>query len=82
MNVDIEYKNEHCEGCASYAIKGIDILNNSREHLYVDGYGVCGYARNNEDGMCPCSQCIVKVMCVDPCDDYHSFKLHVDHIGL
>jgi len=79
MNVDIpEYNDEHCKGCVSYLIaEYINSISTSASR-----FRICGYAKNNKDGKCPCSACVVKVMCVDPCDDYNSFGNMVDHIGL
>lgn len=45
-----------CDGCETYRGPG----------EYFD----CSYHKNNQDGSCPCSNCIVKVMCGDPCDKY------------
>jgi len=54
---DIDY----CEGCATY-------------HLYHHSYGptLCRYADNNND-KCPCSLCIIKMMCKTVCDDFKDF---------
>jgi len=28
----------------------------------------------NNDGACPCTLCIIKAMCDDPCEKYHSWS--------
>jgi len=50
-------QNEHCKGCATFNL--IDDPN-----LQVD----C--PDSNYEGNCPCTECVVKVMCLLECDDY------------
>lgn len=53
--------NGYCEGCCVYKI--------------VDPHHVaCGLALQNGEGKCPCTECIVKVMCEVPCEDYLVFR--------
>jgi len=53
--------NEYCEGClTSYFVVGNDA------HL-------CGNSAYNKNGECPCSRCIVKMMCEELCYDYSKF---------
>ena len=53
----------YCEGCISYSFIG-----NDRIHPQL-----CNYSYFNQDGKCPCTSCIVKVMCTDVCDKYKDF---------
>lgn len=48
----------NCSGCIDY-------------EEYVDGYEDC--MMYNENGSCPCTNCIVKVVCEDPCDKLRAF---------
>jgi len=66
-----EDENEQCEGCVSY----LTAENSIRIHTFSTGiyaFRTCGYNGVN-NGQCPCTQCIVKVMCNDMCDDYKTF---------
>ena len=49
----------YCKGCITY----------TREHG-------CHFSAHNDEaeGQCPCSQCIVKVMCENMCVDFMSYK--------
>jgi len=84
MNVDIpEYDNKHCRGCVGYINTDKDIL------IQIDydqpnniEIRVCSYAKYNKEGYCPCSSCIVKPMCVDPCEDYNLFRFNVGEVGI
>jgi len=51
-----------CKGCATYIGAG--------------EYHDCAYAEYNKKGACPCSKCVVKVMCVEPCDEYDEWIQH------
>lgn len=54
---------EHCKGCLSYKID-------------VDGEEYhCHESQYNDVGQCPCSKCIVKMMCDVPCSDHFDFKI-------
>jgi len=61
-----EDENEHCEGCVSYLIA------ENRISTAAYAFRTCGYNGVN-NGQCPCTQCIVKVMCNDMCDPYKTF---------
>lgn len=50
----------YCEGCATY------LAQNENHHD-------CPYYKDNQDSSCPCSNCLVKMMCGDPCDDYETW---------
>lgn len=52
--------NDYCKGCYSY------YLRNYRHH--------CSYLRYNPNAECPCSICIIKVMCTTPCSDFLIFN--------
>jgi hypothetical protein len=53
---------KYCNGC--YSILFSDIFNECTFHPY------------NDNGNCPCTKCIIKMMCDDPCDDFSSFRLN------
>lgn len=53
---------KYCKGC---------ITNNQFSH---EG-PYCGIMRFNYNGQCPCSVCVIKVMCEVPCEDFESFKV-------
>ena len=77
MNVDIlEFNNKYCKGCPGYIIDRSSVLTGN-----ID-LRICSYAKYNEEGNCPCTECIVKPMCVDSCEDYNTFKSNVDSVGL
>jgi hypothetical protein len=55
--------NGHCEGCLS--------------HIYFLEKGeviYCTLKEYNDEGQCPCSRCIVKMICEHACNDYHAFR--------
>ena len=54
----------YCEGCETY--------------LNKKGYSDCSFHKDNQDGSCPCSQCIVKMMCQIPCDPYEDWVADVE----
>jgi len=58
---------DYCKGCATYKVK------NSSDKLIP-----CSYLPDNIDGNCPCTECIIKVMCEHMCDRYISFAKHID----
>ena len=33
----------------------------------------CVYIRFNENGVCPCTHCVIKVMCDIQCEDYDTW---------
>jgi len=49
----------------------------------LDYQNNCPVKRNNRIGNCPCTECIVKMICDNPCDlfkDYHDrFEFHKKH---
>jgi len=47
----------NCKGCASIR----------------EGACRCGYEEDNEDGDCPCTECIVKPMCDAPCPPWDAW---------
>ena len=54
--------NEYCKGCCVYMPDG-------------DPHDIgCTLFDSNNKGQCPCSKCIVKVMCEEPCEDYEQFR--------
>lgn len=48
----------NCEGCTTHKVG---------EHFN------CSFIADNEDGSCPCTKCIVKVICDEPCDDFEEW---------
>jgi len=55
----------HCKGCTTYKKEGTEDVDFSL--IY------CADRSINIDGDCPCTRCVVKVMCLDPCDDYNDY---------
>jgi len=55
--------NESCNGCSMLAIE------------YNGDLLYCDYIDNNIDGICPCTECIVKVMCQNGCSDYLAYAI-------
>ena len=49
---------EHCNGCATLFYRG----------------GYCDYRYANVNGICPCTQCIVKAMCDIDCEDFGDYS--------
>jgi hypothetical protein len=52
----------YCEGCLSYT------------GCYLIAYS-CLFDFYNNEGQCPCSNCIVKCMCEVNCEDFNKFKV-------
>ncbi len=52
----------YCEGCRTYIYAG-----------YTGA--VCRGAKYNGTGKCPCTDCIVKMMCIQTCHVYKSFTI-------
>jgi len=49
----------YCEGCSSY----------------WNGSDTCNLSYNNKgEGTCPCTECIIKIMCSDPCEVYIEYN--------
>ena len=53
----------YCEGCF-----GLDPV------FLVLAEGACIYSRFNKYGECPCSTCLVKMMCNNLCEEFIIFK--------
>lgn len=47
-----------CEGCYSYSMN---------QHYDND---VCSFEQFNENGECPCTECLIKMMCSNGCEEY------------
>jgi len=56
-------KLKHCFGCPRL----MDIL-------YSHVIRKCIYTIPNSNGECPCSHCIIKVMCTVRCSDFYTFR--------
>ncbi len=56
--------NESCKGCATYKYGAVD---------YEGGEKTCHYHGYNDKGQCPCTECIVKVMCNVNCHAFAKF---------
>lgn len=54
---------DYCDGCFSY------VYSVSRGKILY-----CSFKEYNEEGQCPCTTCVVKVMCEHACNDYHVFR--------
>jgi hypothetical protein len=52
---------EHCKSCLTY-------------NEYSDKCGILIASELNLKGDCPCTNCLIKVMCNKGCDDYNNFK--------
>ena len=55
--------NDHCVGCISYIASKYDLY--------------CLYSRYSTNGECPCSECVIKVMCKDPCNEFENFRVRI-----
>ena len=53
--------NSYCVGCSCY-------------YEDVRGYYYCNLEIANGEGKCPCSHCIVKIMCERACPTFDAFK--------
>ena len=51
---------EHCKSCLTY-------------NEVTDKCGILLASEINSKGKCPCSHCLVKVMCNKGCSDYNNF---------
>ena len=51
--------NPSCEGCNTHSDEGPP--------------NGCCYREYNEDNSCPCINCLVKMICNDPCDYYEKW---------
>ena len=50
--------NEHCKGCSA------TFYNDALDSMFV-----CNYTQHNK-GQCPCTECIVKMMCTNTCNSF------------
>lgn len=62
---------KHCNGCSTYKVK-INDRHNDKTLL-------CGYSYDNIDGICPCTNCIIKVMCEHMCTAFITFAERMKH---
>lgn len=60
-----EYKN--CVGCYT------DTHHETRQGTIT----VCNIKMLNREGKCPCTRCIIKMVCHDSCDDFDNFRTEV-----
>lgn len=67
---------EYCKGCITYIVNNRDALTNNDDPI------ICSYTNHNKDGKCPCSSCIIKMMCEITCDEYEDFVDIVDGVGM
>jgi len=51
---DLYNTNKYCEGCCVRHLQGED----------------CDFIKNNTNGSCPCTICVVKTMCQDWCESF------------
>lgn len=58
---------DYCKGCYSNVAS------------MCDHY--CSYTKYSPNAECPCSECIVKVMCNDPCDKFEEFMDNLEVLG-
>ena len=60
----------YCKGCLT--------------NEYCDDYGndmvECELIKYNGEGECPCTNCIVKPMCEQVCDDFFAFKIENERV--
>jgi hypothetical protein len=58
---------ENCNGC--YCAENFDIL-----YFLGKDYEIpiedCGLMYMNHEGKCPCTNCVIKIMCRNPCEGY------------
>jgi len=55
--------NKYCKGCYTLS------------YVYLYGPKLeCTYVRYNKDGQCPCTKCIVKMICQQGCPEYDTYK--------
>ena len=59
----------NCEGCASryYTYKGVTNIRHESIHRIV-----CGPLPKDES--CPCSICLVKMICHDMCEKFNNYR--------
>jgi len=52
----------NCDGCNCYEPKG-------------DPFDLaCSHSNQNAEAECPCTQCIIKMICEEPCERYQDFR--------
>jgi len=52
----------NCDGCNCYVAS-----------VYPFVFA-CSFSNQNRKGECPCTKCIIKMMCEEPCDGYSEFS--------
>ncbi len=57
-----------CRGCATYS--DIEKLTKNYKHGTVE----CNIKPSHRGLICPCSECLVKTMCQEPCDRLDKYK--------
>lgn len=57
----------HCIGCSAY-IRSVSVLGETN---------YCSFRSDNSNGTCPCTECIVKVMCNDTCQNFYIWKDYI-----
>jgi hypothetical protein len=65
--------NEHfdirCSGCLS-----VELIENSP-------ITKCAVLYEKDNRMCPCAQCIIKMMCENPCEDFEKWDIFLNGGG-
>ncbi len=46
--------------------------------INLNGYLSCSYFFNNKDGSCPCTNCLVKVICEEACSNYKKWGVKMN----
>ena len=54
--------NDECKGCRSFDVNNYE----------------CAQAANRLEGKCPCSLCVIKMVCIDACEAYQKFDPGTD----
>ena len=58
--------NEHCKGCFTYYLTPT---------LPSESHTFCRQHKYNDEGSCPCTNCLVKTTCNTACTDVHNWAL-------
>jgi hypothetical protein len=56
----------NCDGCSS-----------DTYYDKAESGGCCKFNAYNDFGKCPCTRCIIKMMCEDVCDDFDKFRIGI-----
>lgn len=59
----------YCDGCRSYIPE------------LTDQISCCSHIEFNQNSKCPCTECIVKVMCLDACQLFADFKIECGNLS-